>query len=280
MRITSLYCSRTNVTTSSRLFPIATLFAAISPCSSFQHLFLNRRVISTYPIMRLQPISSSSSSQDTAKLTTTTPQQASKNPVVTTTTKDWCCTASTTTDRGIKIQKISGYEDNELDFLESTTTKDSSTTKMMADDGLLSDKQTDVLDITKSPDWMEYVEIAENRRNQEGGAGAYDTFRCDLQLNRKSDSHRDGHHDTCKWRIWGQDFHIKRLQKSFCSLLHVKNETTLNLLLEDEEGDLAERKASALQKRIEKATTESTQFRRLGNPQVRKGAILQNVRTI
>jgi hypothetical protein len=39
-------------------------------------------------------------------------------------------------------------------------------------------------------------------------AGAYDTIRCDLQLDKSEDG----------WRIWGQDFHLRRLQESFRSI--------------------------------------------------------------
>ena len=64
------------------------------------------------------------------------------------------------------------------------------------------------LDISTSAGWMEWIERTENRSHDSGGAGAYDTFRCDLQLDKSED----------RWRIWGQDFHLRRLQESFRSI--------------------------------------------------------------
>jgi hypothetical protein len=64
------------------------------------------------------------------------------------------------------------------------------------------------LDMSTSAGWMEWIERTENRSHDSGGAGAYDTFRCDLQLDKSED----------RWRIWGQDFHLRRLQESFRSI--------------------------------------------------------------
>lgn len=68
------------------------------------------------------------------------------------------------------------------------------------------------LDITTSPDWMEFIERTEDRMNDEGGAGAYDTLRCDLILHSSDPEN--------KWRVWGKPFHVKRLQNSYLSLVN------------------------------------------------------------
>ncbi|GAX14234.1 hypothetical protein FisN_1Hh426 [Fistulifera solaris] len=67
-----------------------------------------------------------------------------------------------------------------------------------------------VLDLTTSPDWMEYLEISEHRSEESGGAGAYDSFRCDLILQSTGQKQ--------SWRIWGQDFHLNRIQESYQSI--------------------------------------------------------------
>ncbi|GAX20918.1 hypothetical protein FisN_1Lh426 [Fistulifera solaris] len=67
-----------------------------------------------------------------------------------------------------------------------------------------------ILDLTTSPDWMEYLEISEHRSEESGGAGAYDTFRCDLIL--------QGTGQRQLWRIWGQDFHLNRIEESYRSI--------------------------------------------------------------
>jgi len=81
------------------------------------------------------------------------------------------------------------------------------------------------LDVTTSPDWMEFIELSEQRSLDSGGAGAYDTFRCDLivgesagittTLSSEDDSDWLMSH---RWRVWGQDFHLQRLQESYRSI--------------------------------------------------------------
>lgn len=100
----------------------------------------------------------------------------------------WCCTASISSEtREIQVNEIAGYR-NDTPFRESGEIR---------------------LDLTSSPDWMEYLERCENRLDDEGGAGAYDTMRCDLLVN-----------GTKQWNIWGETFHLRRLQRSYRSLLH------------------------------------------------------------
>ncbi|KAL3893522.1 MAG: hypothetical protein SGARI_008126, partial [Bacillariaceae sp.] len=69
-------------------------------------------------------------------------------------------------------------------------------------------------DMSQSTEWMECLETKEKRQDDVGGAGAYDTMRCDLvldTLSRDSSNHRP--------RIWGKDYHLQRLQQSYQSLL-------------------------------------------------------------
>lgn len=63
----------------------------------------------------------------------------------------------------------------------------------------------ETLDLTQAVDWMQFIEDSEGRRDDRGGAGAYDTLRCDIT------------HDQVI--VWGLDYHLDRLQASYRSLL-------------------------------------------------------------
>jgi hypothetical protein len=107
-------------------------------------------------------------------------------------TYSWCSTASINKEtNSVAVENISGYGES----IDSPFRQ-------------LGGKH---FDLTTSPDWMEFIERSEDRMNNEGGAGAYDTLRCDLIL--KSDPEN-------KWRIWGKPFHVNRLQNSFLSLIN------------------------------------------------------------
>jgi hypothetical protein len=75
-----------------------------------------------------------------------------------------------------------------------------------------------VFDLTQSPEWMEYLEHKENRLEDEGGAGAYDVLRCDVVLSPLEES-------SNRLRIWGEDYHLKRLKQSYKALLKAKSAT-------------------------------------------------------
>jgi hypothetical protein len=109
-------------------------------------------------------------------------------------TYGWCCTASINKEAGCAdVKPISGYGvslDSPFRLVDNTDTR---------------------FDITKSADWMEFIERSEDRMDDEGGAGAYDTLRCDLILQSDPEN---------KWRIWGKSFHFNRLQNSFLSLIN------------------------------------------------------------
>ena len=79
-------------------------------------------------------------------------------------------------------------------------------------------------DVTASPDWMEWIEQIEGRESDEGGAGAYDTMRCDITVKAPEQQNNQR-----LMNIWGKDFHVTRLQKSFASLL---NATTAEAISE------------------------------------------------
>jgi hypothetical protein len=107
-------------------------------------------------------------------------------------TYSWCCTASINKEsNSADIENISGYGES----VDSPFR-------------LLGDKR---FDLTTSPGWMEFIERSEDRMNDEGGAGAYDTLRCDMILQSDPEN---------KWRIWGKQFHFNRLQNSFLSLIN------------------------------------------------------------
>ena len=90
---------------------------------------------------------------------------------------------------------------------------------------------------------MEFLERTEHRENDEGGAGAYDTMRCDIggvllandnnknydKNNSDSTSPEEKKDSTKRGRsraatrvvVWGRDFHLERLQNSYLSLVRM-----------------------------------------------------------
>ena len=77
-------------------------------------------------------------------------------------------------------------------------------------------------DLTVSTEWMEYIEHLEQRQNDEGGAGAYDTMRCDVIVSPSKAT-------TCTdtpIRIWGEEYHLKRLENSYKSLIKYQADPT------------------------------------------------------
>ena len=101
--------------------------------------------------------------------------------------------------------------------------------------------------MTEISGWMEYLERSEGRSDDERGAGAYDTLRCDLvvgavsavpdrqeeginncgTLNGNTRLNNDEYADKNRWRIWGLDFHLRRLQNSYRSLLSPSEENAV-----------------------------------------------------
>jgi Amino-transferase class IV len=141
----------------------------------------------------------------------------------------WCCIASMKPGEASKtttIHRISDGNSNHFSSMHRNNVNDhydnetcNINNNLSSSSVLISETtQLDRLDLTKAPDWMEYVEIVEHRRNEPGGAGAYDTMRGDLQCTGNMNRN-----DNQRWYIWGQDFHIQRLQKSYLSLLSESN---------------------------------------------------------
>lgn len=122
----------------------------------------------------------------TSNTKTTMNNQNTKDTLQSAVTHPWCCTAH-------------------LDPITKRPQFQTVTSTNNAD--------TDGLDLTTSPDWMEWIEVTEGRSGDEGGAGAYDTLRCDLVVKNK-----DPEGCVLKSVIWGEDYHLDRLQNSFQSL--------------------------------------------------------------
>lgn len=105
-------------------------------------------------------------------------------------------------------------------------------------------------DMTQIADWMEVIEHDENRRNDNGGAGAYDSFRCDLILTAASN---DNNQIASRRWIWGEEYHLERLQASYMSLLCDESSNC-----KDSKSEyLDDRDRSGLQSMIDVATMES-----------------------
>jgi hypothetical protein len=86
-------------------------------------------------------------------------------------------------------------------------------------------------DVSKSTEWMEYLETQEQRQDDVGGAGAYDTMRCDLVLTQPEvprNGVSNNNDKNKRLRIWGKDYHLQRLEKSYRSLLQSTNATIID----------------------------------------------------
>ena len=105
----------------------------------------------------------------------------------------WCSTVSITADGDIRTEAISGCG------------TDCAPVRPIRDR---------LFDLTKSTDWMEFLEDQEGRLHDQGGAGAYDSMRCDILLPP----------GITQPRVWGEKHHLERLVKSYKSLVHAKNE--------------------------------------------------------
>ena len=152
----------------------------------------------------------------------------------------WCCTASLvdggpsnkSNTRDIDIQRIAGYQDSKKNNStaneevnedgkqeEAKSKKDRNFSQQQQQSAAA---EATLLDLTKAADWMEYIEVTEGRVHDEGGAGAYDTLRCDLPLQRRrrrSGSSNNSSNHQSSWNVWGLDFHLDRLEQSYQSLL-------------------------------------------------------------
>jgi hypothetical protein len=105
---------------------------------------------------------------------------------------EWCRTSSIGVNGGVDIEIIAGSNNK-------------------SQDKAFREINNKLFDLTKSADWMEYIEHDEDRLEDQGGAGAYDTLRCDILIPSTP-------------RIWGEKYHLDRLKKSYGSLLDSKEE--------------------------------------------------------
>jgi len=126
----------------------------------------------------------------------------------------WCCTASVQNSSQVVVTEISGCNDEGDDKLAASPFY--SVKEIAASNNDNDSSLRRRLDLTESAGWMEWVERSEDRMNDEGGAGAYDTLRCDLVISNDA----TGKKNIGRWRKWGLDFHLKRLQNSYRSLLN------------------------------------------------------------
>ena len=66
-------------------------------------------------------------------------------------------------------------------------------------------------DVSSAREWMEHIEQCDGSIC---GVGAYTVLRCDAIYTK---------HNKCKWKIWGLDFHLSRLNSSYTMLLGSTN---------------------------------------------------------
>lgn len=148
----------------------------------------------------------------------------------------WCCTAEF--DRGINIHDCTGKQEKHYYYGSPRITRiagyDDTSNEINAPVGL--QQYTHSFDLTKSSDWMEWVEGKD--------PSAYDTLRCDLILQQKLEIENDGNNNdnkrtvepnssmfdpqrdpSEKWKIWGFDYHVQRLQQSFLMLRNMNDKS-------------------------------------------------------
>lgn len=151
-------------------------------------------------------------------------------PPVTASPSCWCCTASLGSGSSsaagqtkIEITRLAGYQKQQPPDSAANSTHSKGAVVLEADDPDSVGAAQASLDLTQASDWMQFIEQQQQQQQhniQEGGAGAYDTLRCDLLL-----QDHGGRRTTTKWNVWGQNFHLDRLEKSYQSLQHVTNGT-------------------------------------------------------
>lgn len=170
----------------------------------------------------------------------------------------WCCTASidleaaSPNNSAVHVNHVAGYNENGM------AQGDCCSPFYTAPNGIM-------LDLTNSADWMESVEWSERRMEEEGGAGAYDTLRCDMLLHPKCTSNHV-HFNEMRWRIWGEEFHLGRLKNSYSSLLNVN---TLNFAAAErvrDEISVAMQRSRSLMRELLKEAENASILREKVNP--------------
>jgi Amino-transferase class IV len=122
----------------------------------------------------------------------------------------WCCTAYMEDNCG-SLQRVTGYDDSQcsLHYLQ----KDDSSNDGGSATGTTGKVSKD-LDMTVIADWMHHTYMQHQETEL---PGVYDSLRCDYVWHTTP--------GQSPWNIWGEAFHIERLQKSFRYL--VDNNPTL-----------------------------------------------------
>lgn len=131
------------------------------------------------------------------------PASAKSSPSLSLSPLAWCRTAQINKEDGSVL--VESIADGPV-----TTTDDECTRSIPTSQGIV-DSQT--FDLTSSVEWMQHIERSEDRIADEGGAGAYDTMRCDILLSKNDDK---------RVLVWGRDFHLNRLRRSYLSLVDAK----------------------------------------------------------
>jgi hypothetical protein len=128
----------------------------------------------------------------------------------------WCRTASIRKeDGGVEVRPPFGGDGAgavDVDAQEEVGRLQDNQRTIPSPSSRLCRRSSGTLDLSKSADWMEYIEYKEERMDDVGGAGAYDTMRCDILLGTESPPHAS----SC--RIWGEAFHLNRLRHSYQTL--------------------------------------------------------------
>jgi hypothetical protein len=118
-----------------------------------------------------------------------------------------------------------------------------------------------VIDVSSARDWLEWCE-----RNSDGHGGVYTVIRCDFPLStllndislsaqQIVDNDRIANY---RWKIWGLDFHLRRLQESYLTSLDASacekvfqtaiqsTYEVMNLLLEEASEEIKRRKSGTV----------------------------------
>jgi hypothetical protein len=151
----------------------------------------------------------------------------------------WCQTARVNVDGSITLERIAdgpALVATTSGSSSSTTTTTRRTTISQYDEN---GPPTTSFDLTESVGWMEYLEHTEHREADEGGAGAYDTMRCDIVLSNHDSSHNNKINKKMERTknnvlVWGQAFHLDRLQNSYLSLQDAKQQSQFRTPLSEE----------------------------------------------
>jgi hypothetical protein len=230
----------------------------------YNRQILQKLVQSRLPLVVLVAMSTKASSA----LSTKFPQNNNKfQPLVSaipvsfagTPSFEWCITSTVNSNGDISIQPFTVNVDNDQQVLPIRSIQDRT------------------FDLTQSGDWMEYLEIKEGRSNDEGGAGAYDTLRCDVLLSPQPiNAAATTTAGFSRSKVWGELFHFHRLRNSYSSLVQeAQKRSTAGCRytdsgVDEEALDMALLESHAILQRllseVEKSVETSPQQTKIKNP--------------